>query len=126
MKKIKCLGVWMDHANAHLFGFPDEDSDLHGIHSDFTNREKRESLHKGELHMHHKEQQEQRKYYESIAAIASDYDKVLLFGPTDAKSELHNIIKDKPEFAKVKIDVVQCDNITENQKRALVREHFSN
>ena len=99
---------------------------MHGIHSDFTNREKRESLHKGELHMHHKEQQEQRKYYESIAAIASDYDKVLLFGPTDAKSELHNLIKDKPEFAKIKIEVVQSDNITENQKRAFVRGHFSN
>ena len=45
---------------------------------------------------------------------------------SDAKLELHNIIKEKPEFSKIKVEVVQCDNITENQKRALVREHFSN
>ena len=54
-----------------------------------------------------------------------NYDEVILFGPTDAKVELFNILKADQHFDKIKIDIKQADKMTENQQHAFVKDHFS-
>ena len=56
----------------------------------------------------------------------ADYqdDEVLLFGPTNAKTELYNLLKEDRHFNKHEIDIETSDNLTENQMRAFVKEHF--
>jgi len=53
-----------------------------------------------------------------------DYDEVLLFGPTNAKNELVNILKVDHHFDEIKIEVKPADKMTENQQLAFVKEHF--
>jgi len=43
--------------------------------------------------MHHKEEQEELAYYKAIASAIEQYNKVLLFGPSEAKNELFNLLK---------------------------------
>lgn len=121
----KNLGIWMDHSNAHLMEFTTESIETKIISSTFTQTEKENSLGKSENVMHNKEQHHQAAYFKTLGEVIKNYEKVILFGPTDAKVELYNVLKTDHRFAKTKIEVKQSDKMTENQKHAFVRDYFS-
>ena len=125
MTTAKSLGIWMDHSSAHLMEFSNDSIETNIIESKFTNQQKEQTMHKGESHMHNKEQHQQSDYYKKLAEAIRNYEEVILFGPTDAKAELHNILKADHRFADIKIEVKQADKMTENQEHAFVKEHFS-
>jgi len=125
MTTAKDLGIWMDHQTAHLMEFTADPIETKTIDSKFTHAEKEQTLGKSESLMHNKEQHEQADYYRELGEIIRNYDDVMLFGPTDAKVELYNSLKDDHLFAKIKIEVIQADKMTENQQHAFVRKHFS-
>ena len=125
MKTAKSLGIWMDHSNARLIEFTTDPMVATLIESAFTSEEKGASLEKSENVMHNKEQHQQSEYYKKLGESIRNYDHVLLFGPTDAKLELLNILKADSHFAKIKIEALQADKMTENQEHAFVMEHFS-
>ena len=114
----------MDHASAHLMELTSGDMETKIINSTFTNEEKEKTLHKGEKAMHHKEQHERLAYFKEIAAVIKDYEKVLLFGPTDAKTELLNLLKADHHFDKINIETRRADKMTENQQHAFVKAYF--
>lgn len=126
MKTAKNLGIWMDHLNANLMEFTPDPIETKTIKSEFTYQEKELSLSKSENLMHNKEQHQQSEYYKKLADVIRNYEEVILFGPTDAKVELFNVLKADHRFAKTKIDIKQTDKMTENQQHAFVRKHFSN
>ncbi len=115
----------MDHSNAHLMEFENAASGSKTIESEFTHGVKQDTLEKGEKAMHHKEQHEQAAYYKQLGEVIKNYGEVLLFGPTDAKTELLNVLKTDHHFDKIKIEVKQADKMSENQQHAFVREYFS-
>jgi hypothetical protein len=125
MEKAKYLGIWMDHSIAYLMGFSTNPIATKIIKSKFTHEEKELSMTKGENRMHNKEQQQQGEYYKELGEAILNYEEVVLFGPTDAKVELLNILKENHHFDKIKIEVKQTDKMTENQQHAFVREYFS-
>ena len=125
MTTAKNLGIWMDHSSAHLMEFTTDPIETKTIESKFTHLAKEESLKKGEYLMHNKEQHQQSEYYKKLGDIIKNYEGVILFGPTEAKVELFNILKTDHHFKKIKIEVKQADKMTENQQHAFVREHFS-
>ncbi len=121
----KKLGIWMDHASAHVMEFTANPIETKIVTSKFTHEAKVNSLHKGEHLMHNKEQHQQADYYKTLGDTIRNYGEVVLFGPTDAKLELYNILKADHNFQKIKIDVQQADKMTENQQHAFVKDHFS-
>ncbi len=124
MTTEKKLGIWMDHANAHLMEYTDPIV-TKIISSDSTHEEKEFTLQKGESFMHRKNQQQEAAYYKAIAESIKDCDEVLLFGPTDARVELLNILEADHHFSKIKIETKPSDKMTENQEHAFVRDYFS-
>ncbi|MBC8157073.1 hypothetical protein H7X64_02785 [Armatimonadetes bacterium] len=48
-----------------------------------------------------------------------------LFGPTDAKLELCNLLKGDLAFSKVKIETKSSERMSENQELAFVKAHFN-
>lgn len=124
-KTVKKLGVCMDHASAHLMEFTTDPIHTKTIESEFTHQVKEEALTKSETVMNHKEQHTEAAYYKKLGQIIENYDDVILFGPTDAKSELLNILRADHHFEKVEIEVRQTDKMTENQQHAFVRDYFS-
>jgi hypothetical protein len=125
MKKVKKLGIWMDHSSAHLTEFPENSLEMKTIESKFTHQEKVESLAKSENLMHNKEQKQQLEYYRKLGDVILNYGEIILFGPTDAKIELFNVLSEDHRFVKIKVAIKQTDKMTENQQHAFVREHFS-
>lgn len=125
MTTKKNLGIWMDHSSAHLMEFTSEPIETNIIESKFTHEEREHSLGKSEHVMHNKEQHQQAEFYKKLGETIRNYEEVLLFGPTDAKVELFNVLKANHRFSKVKIEIKQADKMTENQQHAFVKEHFS-
>jgi len=126
MIKAKNLGIWMDHSNANLMELLPGAVELKTISSTFTHDSKEESLSKSENLMHNKEQHQQAGYYKKLADVIRNYDDVLLFGPTDAKLELHNLLKADHLFEKIKIEVRAADKMPEHEQKSFVKDYFSN
>ena len=123
--KAKKLGIWMDHKTAHLMEFTVDPIQSKTINSKFNHQAKELSLHQGESQMHTKEQHQLAEYYKALGNEIKHYEAVVVFGPTDAKNELFNILMADHQFSKVKIGVVQSDKMTEPQQHAFVKEHFT-
>jgi hypothetical protein len=119
------LGIWMDHSNAHLMEFTADPIETKNLESKFTHNVKEQSLGKSENLMHNKEQHQQAGYYKELGKIILNYGNVLLFGPTDAKTELLNILRADHHFDKIKFEIKQADKMTEHQQHAFVKDHFS-
>lgn len=126
MATAKNLGIWMDHSNAHLMEFTTDPIETKTLASKFTHQEKEKSLGKSENLMQNKEQHQQSDYYKKLGEVIKDYEHVVLFGPTDAKVELLNVLRTDHRFEKIKIEVKQADKMTDNQQHAFVREYFRN
>ncbi len=123
MEEKKYLGIWMDHSIAYLMGFSTEPIETKIIKSKSTHDE--HSTGRGENQMHNKEQNVQAGFYKELSEYIISYDEVILFGPTNAKVELLNILKDDHHFDKIKIEMQQTDKMTDNQQHAFVREYFT-
>lgn len=124
MSTAKKIGIWMDHAHAHLMEYANPIVTT-VISSESTHEEKEFTLQKGESFMQRNNQQQEAAYYKKIADVIKGYDEVLLFGPTNARVELLNILKADLHFSKIKIETQSSDKMTENQQHAFVRDYFS-
>lgn len=126
MKTEKKLGIYMDHSMANLIEYTNEAIEVNNINIDFSFQDKKESLTKSESLMHNKEQQKQGAFYENLSQKIMDYDWVILFGTTNAKTEFFNIVNENSRFSKVKIRMKNTDKMTKNQQKEFVNNYFFN
>lgn len=125
MKRKKKLGIWMDHSIAHLMEFKSNHFEIETIESKFTTAIKKQSLAKNEKIMRIKEQGLLQDYYKKLGEAIKDSQRVILFGPTDAKIELFDLLSEDERFLKIKFEIKNTDKMTENQQQAFVHEYFS-
>lgn len=123
MKTAKQLGIWMDHSTANLIDL-NSNKKKGSIASAFDFDTKEEALNRSEKLMHNKRQQMHEAFYKEIADAILKYNHVLLFGPTNAKIELHNYLNKDLHFRDIKIDIQSTDKMTDNEKNAFVVNHF--
>ncbi len=125
MKSVKKLGIWMDHSTANILELLNNTVISKSVESTPAFPEQVENLRMDESLMHNKEQNQYADFYKKLSYIINDYSEVLLFGPTDAKSELFNFLKDNRRFEKIKISIQPADNMTDNQQKAFVKDFFN-
>ena len=124
MKTKKQLGIWMDHSIAHLIEVENDQMAADTITAKVGEQD--EPLDKrDETLIQNKEQNELADFFSRISDVIINYDEVLLFGPTNAKTELHNQLKEDHHFDDIKIEVKAADKMTKNQLQSFVDEHFS-
>jgi propanediol utilization protein len=124
MKNIKQLGIWMDHSNAYLMELTNEIIVTNRVALESTNNEAEFNFYKGEKLIHKKEQHLQLSYYRKIGEVIKKYQDVVLFGPTDAKNELINLVKTDHLFEGIRIEVKNSGKMTEDQMQTFIREYF--
>ena len=124
MKNIKQLGIWMDHSNAYLMELKNDVIVTKKVFSGLKNHDTEFNFYKGEKLIHKKEQHLQLSYYRKIGEVIKKYQDVVLFGPTDAKNELINLVKTDHLFEDIKIEVKNADKMTEDQMQTFIREYF--
>lgn len=124
MTKSKYLGIWMDHASANLMELTDPIK-TKLVTAETLSLTDEHSGSKGESQKHNKAQNMLSDYYKKLGDVIKDYEEVILFGPTNAKTELYNKLQASVHFNNIKIEVQEADKMTENQQHAFVREFFS-
>jgi hypothetical protein len=122
MDQKRRLGVWVDYSDAHLMEFKTNVIELNTIESTFTHQEKTEE--EDERKRLSKEKKKHNKFYKDLSETIKYYDEVVIFGPSDSKKELANILASDDKFSNIKIDFEETGNLTENQQHNFVKEHF--
>lgn len=125
MSATKKLGIWMDHSMAHLMEFTSKHFEIETIESELSNQEKIASLAKSENSNFSKERKQLFEYYKKIGEAIKNYKRVILFGPTDAKIELFDLLSEDNRFLKIKFEIKNTDKMTKNQQHTFVKEYFS-
>ena len=124
MNKEKQLGICMDHSNAQLLKISDGNILLQNIESESKPKVEKVNVDTHEIHGKERHQL-QSAYFKKISNIILNYEDVLLFGPTDAKRELFNLINEDPHFENIKIELRTTDKMSERQMHDYVIEFFS-
>ena len=126
MKSTKQLGIWMDHSTAHLVKISNGTIETNMIESqpEVQADADEQIVYKDESHSLNKEKRQLSTYYKELGDQILENDEVVLFGPTEAKSELVNLLKENHLFDKIKIEVKPADKMTEVQRNIFVKEYF--
>ena len=126
MKSTKQLGIWMDHSTAHLVKISNGTIETNMIESqpEVQAGADEQIVYKDESHSLNKEKRQLSTYYKELGDQILENDEVVLFGPTEAKSELVNLLKENHLFDKIKIEVKPADKMTEVQRNIFVKEYF--
>ncbi len=124
MKKTTLLGVWMDHSNAYAMTYVNDSIISEDINSTFSSQDREAAMSRSENVAHNKEQQQQGSYYKRIGEVIKNYEKVVIFGPTDAKNELANILKEDHHFDAIEIEVKSADKMNEHEMQTFVKNYF--
>ncbi len=115
----------MDHSTAHLMEYTATGGEEAVVDSSFARTEKEHSVGSSENVIHNKEHQHLAEFYKKLGDAIKNFDQVVLFGPTNAKSELLNALRTDHRFENIKIEVQQADKMTEKQLHAFVKDYFS-
>ena len=124
METIKKIAVYMDHFMANIIEYTSSAEAIKTIKSEFNHSEKKEILQKGESQLHNKEQDLQLEFYAKLREELLGYNSVLLFGATNAKTELLNILQADSKFLNVEFTLKNTDKLTNNQQIAFVNDCF--
>lgn len=126
MKTKRILGIWMDHSVAQLSEYSNGNFMTEIIESKPKLQVKEEDLYyKDESHALNKERSQLATYYKKLSDAILNFDEVVLFGPTEAKNELINSMKDNHLFEKVKIVVKPADKMTESEQHQFLKEFMN-
>jgi hypothetical protein len=122
MKKNKQLSIWMDYSNALLMELcnhmivstrievkPSEDDD-----------EKANDQIPTQEHIRH-----QTDYFKEIGDVVINYQEVLLFGPTEAKSELLALLKKDCHFKNILFQLVNTNKMNDDSIHKFVVDHYN-
>ena len=125
MKTTKKLGIWMDHSMAHLMEFTSMHFEIETIESKPSNQEKIKNLAISENSNSIREKKQLFDYYKKIGEAIKNYKRVILFGPTDAKIELFDLLSEDTRFLKIKFEIKDTDKMDQNQQHNFVKKYFS-
>jgi len=125
IKPTQYLGIWMDYSNAHLMEYTRDSMASETVESTLVHQNREQTINRSEDVNHNQEPQKQRVYYKELGEIIKKYDEVLLFGPTNAKVDLFEILKEDPHFDEINIGVEDANKMSDNQQYAYVRGYFS-
>jgi len=121
----KLAGIWMDHSIAFVMELINDTIVTNSVVTELSNPEAEFNFYKGEKLINKKKNHLQLSYYKKLGDIIKKYQEVVLFGPTDAKNELINLLKTDHLFEDIKIEVINSDKMTEDQMQTFVREYFN-
>jgi hypothetical protein len=124
MNLSKQIGIFMNYSTAHIMEFSEKPNEIGIIESKFESKFIKEK-NKGENYLYSLAKQCKSDYFKKIASTILEYDKVLLFGPTCAKTELFNMLCENDLFFKVEIFLEETGSLTQKQRNKYIHEYFA-
>lgn len=65
-------------------------------------------------------------YYNKIAREINNYDRIILFGPSNAKIELFDVLSEDERFLKTTIEITNTDQMNPAEQHQFIKNYFSN
>jgi len=124
MKTPKRLGIWMDHSVARLMEYATEDYKVVTIDSDNGKLDNQQGLQHSENLLHNKENQTLKAYYKSLIDVIKNYDEIVLFGPSTAKTELYNMVRNDHRYDKLKIETKSANKMSYDEQHKFIVDYF--
>jgi hypothetical protein len=138
-KPIKQVGVWIDHAKAHVIGFKNGDVTwIETVESPYESIKREdgevkdmtrfspnpEHASNNEYKKHNTAQNEMNEYFRMMEIKLNGYDDILLFGPGTMKEKMRNRLRGNKAFHGKWLSVESSDKLTDNQLLAFVRDFY--
>jgi hypothetical protein len=129
-------GIWVDHRQAFLVQVEGENVTMTRLRAEVAGRSKagggsRSKTPYGpqdvasDSRMDEKYRHQLRRYYDQIIDAIRDVQRLYIFGPGEAKTELRKRIEESKELADRIAAVETADRMTENQIAARVKKFFT-
>lgn len=125
MTATKKLGIWMDHSFAHLMELTATNYKIKTIESEFLTKIQNTNFDKYDEILSLNEQNQLNCYYKKIGEIIKNYSRVILFGPSDAKVELFDLLSEDVRFLKIKFEIKDTEKMTVQQQHTFIKDYFS-
>jgi hypothetical protein len=129
-------GLWIDHRQAVIVSITDDAETIKRIDSDIErkvrlsggSRTAKTPYGPQQVSVDGKQEErikrQLRQYYRVILRRIQDANRILIFGPGEAKTELKKEMEKSRELAAKKITLEAADKMTERQIAARVRQFF--
>ena len=124
MNLKKRIGIWMDYTSAQIYENATGEFLLTSMESNFYLPIKKKGEASSESPIHNEKNQTDQAFYNDLLLLVKDYDEAVLFGPTQAKTALFDLIKANPECNNLYIQTLEADKMTTEQMKAFVKTHF--
>ncbi|MDN3677812.1 hypothetical protein QWY90_10875 [Flavobacterium paronense] len=118
------IGIFMDYSIAHIMELSEIPNEIQTIESKFASK-LIEEKNKGEKHLCKLAKECNAKYFKKIGETILLYSTVLLFGPTDAKADLYNMLSEDPRFFRIKAYLKETGIMTLNQRNKFMNDFFA-
>jgi stalled ribosome rescue protein Dom34 len=118
------VGIWMDHSIAFIMTLENNKITENIVELEIPQLEPDYDSGKNEKLKDNKSQQFQSNYYKKLIDSIKNYQDVILFGPTDAKNELLNLLKTEHFFENLHIEIQDSDKMTAMQMHDFIRAYF--
>lgn len=125
MKIAKRVGIWMDHSNARIMDYSSEGFEIKIVKSNAQHLDNQADILHSEKLLHNKEERTLKAYYKQLIDLIKDYDQALLFGPTDAKTELYNLIRQDHRYNNLKIETKSANKMSYEQQHDYIQDYFA-
>ena len=131
----KKIGIWLDSDKAYIFSFYQDKEELEIIYSQVehfkvqggygsgTTYKPQEAV--SESKYLERKKAQMKDFYSRIMIRLSGAESIAIFGPAEAKIGLKKALKARKEFKDKIVAFKTAGNMTDNQKRALVRDFFN-
>lgn len=125
MEAIKKMGIWMDYSMAYLMEFTSNPFEIKTVESTSFDTSTIYPINTLPILL------EKRKrllfsYYNKIAREINNYDRIILFGPTNAKIEFFDVLSEDERFLKTKIEITNTDQMNAAEQHQFIKNYFSN
>lgn len=125
MKRAKKLGIWMDHSIAYLIEFTNNPFEIRTIESEFPENKKELNFDRGANLSINTDKHILCAYYNKIGEAIKNYKQIVLFGPTDAKVELFDVLSEDHRFVKIKVEIKETDKMNLHQQHEFISKYFA-
>ena len=120
----KQMGIWMDHSIAFLLELENNKIIETKVEIETPETEVDYDSGKNEKLKNNKAQQFKINYYKKLTDSIKNHQEVVLFGATDAKNELFNILKSENLLENIKLEMQVSDKMTALEMHEFVKTFF--
>jgi stalled ribosome rescue protein Dom34 len=124
MELSKQLGIWMDYCTAYLMELTSNHFEISTIESISYDTNKLHPVHKI-ASLLETQKRLQFNYYHNIANEIHTYNRIIIFGPSNAKIELFDVLSEDDRFLKTKIEITNTDKMNPAEQHDFILKYFS-